>query len=395
MQRPHLHFHLGEFLPHHLTRAAKQLFGSVAILSFAVSAVTLYEPIYLYMLGYSLRSIVGFYLLVYVLYVLLLPIGARFAARYGYTRALLVGSLLYIPYYLSLFGIEKIPWFFCVAPIFFALQKSYYWPAFHADFARSSTKGEIGREIGEASLVVTTVSMVGPLAGGFIAAFLGFPALFVVVSVLIFLSNIPLFRSRSTSEPEPYSYRLPFRNLLDRRNRRRVLGYAGYGEELVYMALWPIFVYTVTTGVFRVGAIMTMSAVLVSLVLLVIGRWADQNRKQSMMYAGSIAVAMSSFARVIAVSAPFLLFAEGAYRISRAAIDLPLLTGLYDRAKRHQYLAATSLFEMSLSIGKIGIMVLLFGLLTLAPSPWYTIFLLGALFALLFAQLPKDSSQDE
>jgi len=395
MQRPHLHFHLGEFLPHHLTRAVKQLVGSVAILGFAVSAVTLFEPIYLYTLGYPLRSIVGFYLIVYVLYVVLLPIGARFAARFGYARSMLIGSLLYIPYYLSLFGIERAPWLFFVAPIFFALQKSFYWPAFHADFARFSTAGEVGREIGETSLVVTAVSIIGPLVGGTIASVFGFSWLFVTVSILIFLSNIPLFRSKRNYPAEPYSYGLPFRALREKTNRPRVLAYAGYGEELVYMVLWPIFVFTVTAGIFRVGAIMTTAAVLVSLVLLIIGRWADQNRKRSLISAGSVAVSMSAFARVVAISAPLLLFAESAYRISRAAVDLPLLTDLYTRAKQRQVLTEASVFELSLSLGKILMMLALFGLLTLAPSPWYTIFLLSAIFALLFAQLPKAFTTDE
>ena len=39
MQRPHLHFHLGEFLPHHLTRAVKQARSRANDIEVAPSAI--------------------------------------------------------------------------------------------------------------------------------------------------------------------------------------------------------------------------------------------------------------------------------------------------------------------------------------------------------------------
>ncbi|MFH1171870.1 MAG: MFS transporter [bacterium] len=387
MIRPHLHFHLGTFFPHHLTRAVKRLFESVGILGFAISAVTIFEPIYLYTLGYSLRSIVGYYLLVYVLYALLLPFGAACTARIGYTRGMLIGSLLFIPYYLALFGIEKYPWLFLLAPALFAMQKMFYWPAYHADFSRFSTNDEVGREIGEASLVVTIVSIIGPIVGGAIVAMCGFPILFLFVIVLITLSNLPLLHVQRKNEQESLRPRDLIRFLRKKEHRRMVTGYAGYGEELIYMVLWPIFLYTIVHGVFRVGAIMTAAAVLVSLLLLAIGRWVDHNRPQPIIYASSIAISMSSFLRIIAVSLPLFLFAESSYRISRAMLDLPLLTDLYRRAKNVGFLATATLFEMGLSMGKIVVALALIGILSLGPVSWETVFLLGAVTALLFTRL--------
>jgi MFS family permease len=386
---PHLHFHLGEYFPHHLTRAVKQLFGSVAILGFAISAVTVFEPIYYYTLGFSLRAIALYYLIVYVLYVLLLPMGTYIAAKHGYRISLLIGSLMFIPYYLAVFGVEFASWLFSFAPILLALQKCFYWPAFHANFARNITRGETGREIGEASLVSTVVAIIGPIVGGIIVAFLGFPWLFVIISLLVFLSNLPLFAGSRQKTNEQYSYRQAIAVLTAKENRRFVIAFSGYGEELIYLTFWPIFIYTIATSVLGVGSVMTASGAIVSFTLLVIGRIADQKRPQPIVHAGALAVSISSFLRIIAISAPLIVVSETAYRVSRAILDLPLLRALYERARKIGFLASASILEVGLSLGKIAVALVLIGIFSLDANAWYTVFLLGAVFALLFARFPS------
>lgn len=391
MQRPHLHFHLGSFFPHHLTRAIKQLYGSVAILGFAVSAVTVFEPIYLYTLGYSLHAIAGYYLTVYALYVFLLPIGARFAARFGYSRSILLGSSLFIPYYLALFGLAHTPWLFYAAPVLFMLQKIFYWPAFHADFASYSSSGEVGREIGEASLVNTIVSILGPIAGGAVIAGFGFPTLFVVVALLVLLSNIPLLGSRMAATRESFSYAGAWRQVFDAAHWRFFIAYAGYGEETVYMIFWPIFVFSAVAGALRVGVIMTAAGLLTSLVLLYIGKLADARSRPSMVHAASVATAVTSIMRGAVFSAVTFVFGETLYRVSRGGLDLPLITELYSRAKRRGALRTVTAFEMSLAVGKAILLAVLFGFTAVFAEPWFAIFLLGALMALLFLFLPRSA----
>lgn len=388
MIRPHLHFHLGSLLPHHLTRAVKRLFESTAILGVAVAAVTLFEPIYLFTLGYSLRAIVVFYVAVYVLYFFLAHLGANFAARHGYERSILLGSLLFIPYYAALFAIPLAPWLVFGAPLLFALQKAFYWPAFHADFSRFATTGEVSREIGEASLVVTMASIIGPVLGGVIIAGFGFAALFTIVIVLVFVSNLPLLRSRPTRSPSRFSSRVTLRRLVSPGHRRAAFSFAGYGEELVAMVLWPVFLFTLFGGALAMGALMTAASLIVSLALLFVGRYADMHRRIPLIHFGAAAVAVTSVLRTAVISAPIFLFVESGYRMSRGALDLPLLSELYTRARAGDPLIETTFFEMSLAAGKVVIGLLLLVVLSLARSPWFTVFLLAGVFALLFALFP-------
>src|SRR3989344_1691541 len=88
------------FLPNHMRREIKELFVSTLILNFGIMMIQLFEPIYLYEIGYSLLWIVGFFLIIYLTYFLTLPIGANFARVHGYEKSLVVSSVILVLYYI-------------------------------------------------------------------------------------------------------------------------------------------------------------------------------------------------------------------------------------------------------------------------------------------------------
>ena len=62
------------FLPHKMKRQVKELFVASIIVNFALAMVQIFEPIYLYQMGYSLTKIALFYLVVYALYFFLITV---------------------------------------------------------------------------------------------------------------------------------------------------------------------------------------------------------------------------------------------------------------------------------------------------------------------------------
>ena len=117
------------------------------IVNFGLAMVMFWEPVYLYQIGYSLQKIVSFYLVTYVAYMIFMPLGAKFAKRYGYEASLAIGTSLYALFYISLYFVQFYPPFFYVAALILTLQKLFYWPAYHANFAKYIGKDEEGREI--------------------------------------------------------------------------------------------------------------------------------------------------------------------------------------------------------------------------------------------------------
>ena len=113
----HFHLPVPSFFPHHISRELKELFWSRAIMDFAVAAVALFEPIYLYTLGYSLQVILLFYIEVYIVYFILLPVGAKFANRFGYEHSMTLSTIFLVGYYLALYAIGSNPIFLVIPRI--------------------------------------------------------------------------------------------------------------------------------------------------------------------------------------------------------------------------------------------------------------------------------------
>src|SRR3989344_2088692 len=166
-----------KFLPHyfstHLNREVTEVYWFTIISNFAISMVYIFEPIYLYPLGYSLSKIMWFYVIVYVAYMIFISFGAKFAGRYGYKHAIFLANIFFAAYWLSLFGIKNHPTLFFIAPLFFALQKSMLWPAYQADIALNSVQQQRGREVGVLISLVQIAFIGGPLVGGLISASFG------------------------------------------------------------------------------------------------------------------------------------------------------------------------------------------------------------------------------
>ncbi|MEK7072307.1 MAG: hypothetical protein AAB969_01940, partial [Patescibacteria group bacterium] len=143
---------LSSFFAHKLTQQVRELYSSTLILNFAISAVTIFEPIFIYLLfidkyglSKTLQLVLFFYLGVYLLYFLILPFGAKFARRFGFEHSIAVSTIFTASFYLSLFASSyDISWIF-VSIIAYALWKMFYWPAYHSDFAYFSADGEQGR----------------------------------------------------------------------------------------------------------------------------------------------------------------------------------------------------------------------------------------------------------
>ncbi|MDZ4221635.1 MAG: MFS transporter, partial [Patescibacteria group bacterium] len=220
------------FFATRLSYQVRELYLSVSIVTLAVAMVAIFEPIYLYQLGFSLQQILLFYLAVYVLYLVFVPLGAKFARRFGYEKAILVGSPFLALYYIFLFLIPHNPVFVGLAVAAYVLQKTFYWPGYLADFARFGRVSERGRELSNLLLVTMIMSIAGPLLGGALLAAWGFKVLFSVATIIILASNLPLLATPERFTAVPFSYIGSFKRLFYRENRRNFIGYLGFGEEL-------------------------------------------------------------------------------------------------------------------------------------------------------------------
>jgi hypothetical protein len=374
-----------------LTYQIKELYLSVTLLDFATSLVAIFEPIYLYTLGYSIKQILIFCIAIYVIYFFTLPLGGKIARLQGYEHSILYSTPFLIFYYIFLFAVPYHPLFLAAAAVSLALQKMLYWPGYHSDFARFSVDGERGRQVSNRVVIGSLVSAIGPLIGGLVLTFFGFKILFIVVVILLLASNIPLLSTKEIFTPIPFSYPHAYRRLFRKENRRKFFAYLGFGEELIFLVLWPIFIYTIIKNYFSIGMIVAAATLVTIFVILFVGRITDKSNKHSVLRFGTFFSAISWLFRMLVRGGLGIFLVDSFYRISRNILGIPLTAITYERAGKASVMKSVIFFEMALTLGKLlaasSILVLLFFIPTPNGLVWNIIFGVAGAMTLFYALL--------
>lgn len=371
----------------------RELYLSTSILDFAATSVLIFEPIYLSSIGFSIQRIILFYLAIYILFFLLMPFGGKLVRSRGYEHGIMYSTPFYIMYFLSLFAIPYSPIFIVTAVVSYAIQKTCYWPGYHADFARFGEDHQTGRDISVLMLFVTGAAVLGPAVGGFIVSAFGFPALFVFVSVLILLSNVPLLLTPEVFTPRPFLYMDSLRRLVKKENRRQLFAFMGFGEEFIVLALWPLFLLSVAGETFGVGAIVSLSTLATVLATVVVGKLTDSKARRTVLRLGVLYTALSWLMRAVVAGPVGVFFSDALYRSSRAAVGIPLMATTYDHARKYSVTKTAVFLEGAVVLGKIAAAVVSLAVVTFFPEySWTILFIVAALFTVLYARFEPEAT---
>lgn len=382
---------LSSFFAHKLTQQVRELYSSTLILNFAISAVTIFEPIFIYLLfidkyglSKTLQLVLFFYLGVYFLYFLILPLGAKFARRFGFEHSIAVSTIFTALFYLSLFASSyDLSWIF-VSIIAYALWKMFYWPAYHSDFAYFSADGEQGRQISNLLVLESIVYIIGPLMGGLILEFSNFNVLFILVSVLMILSNIPMLITREQFEPADFSYKQAYRRLFRRDNLKKMFSLIGFGEELIVLTIWPIFIYIVVKDFLNLGVLTSVSILVTTIIFLYIGKVTDKGDGKGLLKFGVILYFFSWLLRLTTRNILGIFLVDAYSRISKQSISIPMTAITYKKAHDTSIMKTILFFEMSLVLGKIIAIILAIILLQFFTPGWDVLFILAAVMSLFY-----------
>lgn len=386
MPTGHLRSYVEHYFAPHPSQQVRELFMSRAILDFATGSVMIFEPIYLWSLGYSMSWILLFYGAVYVLYFFALPIGGMICRRHGFERTILLSSPFLIVWYLAFFAIPLHPAFAPLAIVSLVIQKILYWPGYHANFATWSEKKEGGREVSNMAVFGGMAAILAPAFGGFLISVGGFRALFIAASVLILASNVPLLRTPELFMPQRFSYAGAFRRLARPEHRRSLFAFIGFGEELIALVAWPLFIAAAVSGYAVIGLVVSLAMFVNVLATLYIGRISDDGAKVPVLRSGVIYTTASWLVRPLVAGSLGVFLIDSFYRVSKNMVNVPLVALLYGGAKSgNTVMEDVVFFEMALSIGKAlaagGAAVLLLAW----PGSWTPVFLLAAAFTVLYA----------
>ncbi|MEX2054884.1 MAG: MFS transporter [Candidatus Andersenbacteria bacterium] len=367
----------------------KELFSFSLLFSFAFALIIIFEPVFFYQQGFSLAHIAGYYALHYLTYVLALPFGGKFAARFGLERSLAVSTPIYVLYFLMLAAMPTWPVLFWLSPWLLTLHKIFYWPAYHAHFAKFTDHKNRGTEQSWMRLIIYGTGIFGPLIGGSIAFTFGFPTLFVVAACTVLLAGIPLLKTQERFRIVSFPYTAAWKIIVHSRHRRMVLAMCGWADDLVYLVFWPLWLYLILGTTEALGLVASAAMVVMTLLGFLVGELIDRHSARKVLRWATPFVVVANIIKPWAVTPLRVLFANIFVQTANTYMVLPFTTQLYINAKRSGALAYALAFETVLAIAKatmaIGLVILF---LNVAPETGLHIaFWIAAAISLLYGVL--------
>ncbi len=365
-------------------REIKEFFTTVTVQQLSVGAISLFEPIYLYQQGVSIRGIILFNLAVYLPYLFLIPFGGAFAKKFGYEHSLATATFVNSAYFIALALIPIYPVVIFIAPFIAVIQKTLWWPAYHANFARFSKKKQMGREIGSLNALYTLASALGPFVGGVILLFFNFTSLYVFGVVMMLLSVIPMFTTREKFMPSSLKWGEQFKHLFAKKYFRRFMGGFGYGEEFITQTIWPLFIFFILGDSLDVGVLVGFATILTIAVSIATGRIMDRYKKLK-INAWSAGLILISWVLRPFSDIPLTLFlGDTTSRVGKFAQMIPAYSAVYADGKKNHVMKEVVSFEMSLIIGKLVMMGALLIFFSFSDSMPYAFWLAVPFSALYF-----------
>ncbi|MFA6461739.1 MAG: MFS transporter [Candidatus Woesearchaeota archaeon] len=259
-----------------------QVYISAAIRSFAISLISLFVPLYLYVeLGYSLNQTIWMFMVYAVALAVFSPIAAKFAARFGFKHSVLVSVPLYLGFIgmLYLLPFYKIPLY--VLGITLGTSLAFYWMGMHLIFMKASDCKHRGEEVGKRESISILATMVGPILGGLLINLLGFKPVFLFTGILLFISAFFLFLSKD----QHTRYHFSLTSLFDPKEWKNYLFFISRGTRaLAAGVIWPLFIFVILKDYLSLGIVESILAGISAFLLWFMGRYSDHLNKHKILH---------------------------------------------------------------------------------------------------------------
>lgn len=371
-------------------RQIRELYIFLLLFSLAASLITVFEPVFFWQQGFAMWQIAMYYTIHYALYAILMPLGAKFAAHFGFERSLIVSTPAFVAYFLILAALPKEPGLFWVAIVVLTLFKIFFWPAYHASFSTYSDAKNEGTEQSWVRMIQYSAAIVGPAIGGLLAANFGFSVMFTVLASIIALAGFSLLRTNEHDGHHDFSYREPWKVLSRKKNQNLLWSSLGWIENLIYLAVWPVFVFIALNSLSSLGLVASLGAAMATLWGFAVGEISDRlSAKKSLKYFSPF-VAVSYAWRAFSVTPWQIIVGDVFSRMATVSFSIPFLSRLYRQGKASDPLTHVTAFEMALSLSKcaggLALMIIFF----YAPSMYVGFllsFLLAAVSSLLYQKV--------
>ncbi|MCK5460101.1 MFS transporter [Candidatus Parcubacteria bacterium] len=352
-----------KYFNNNLSSGFVALFSGRMIQFAAQGLIGLFLPIFLLTkLNYRIEYVFFYYIIGYLSYALLLPIGAQFLNKIGLRRSLRISIIFDGIFYTCFFMVDKNPALFLslsLVALFFA--RMLFWLPFHTDFAKFTSKADRGKEVSLMWATRSFLSVVMPIAAGFLIVKFGFNAVFIIAIALYLSAGIPFLTLPRTKERFSWGVIETFKRFFSRKNRKLVLANMANGaENCVGIIIWPIFIWQLLEGDYLKVGILSSLIIFIAITLqLVVGKYTDLFDKRKMLRYGTIFCAIGWIIKIFVLTS-FHIFIAGAYHsFARIFKNTPFDTLNYEimADRGHMVDEYTVLKEIAIQLGRVLMLI--------------------------------------
>lgn len=374
------YFHSHEFFKN---KELNHFYLAAAIMTFADSLINIFVPIYLFQLNYPIYSIIFFYFLVSLSFVIFSYPGAKIVSKIGVKHAILYSAPFLIIYYLGLRVIGDYNWLFFVLPLLLSWRMILYNYGYHLNYIVHSDRKKRGKEVSFLAAITIVVHILAPLIGGFVAFYAGFPALYIIGSVLLVVGTFPLFLSKDGYEQLKFTRKDLWKAIFSKKEKGTLVSFSGYAvESVIGRTIWPIFLITILATVSKTGIIITLSMVVSLLVFYFVGKITDKYNKIKLLKFGTFLYFFAWVGRVFADSTLKIFVVDSYKNIAEKVLHIPWSAKSYDLAVKRGYFRFLIGREIIFNLSRIVVMPLLILLFYFNVYPYVISFLIAALFSI-------------
>lgn len=380
---------LRRFFAIHPRRRLREVYMFSVLFSFASALILIFEPVFFYQEGFGLSRIALYYALHYSLYVILLPWGGKFAGRFGLERSLSLAMPLFVVYFLTLAAIPLVGGLFWVAWILLTVFKIFYWPAYHATVCKFGDVANRGTELSWLFAMTRGAGVLGPVIGGFIAAYFGFSVLFVLAAAMALLAAFPLLRTRERYRRQKFDYLEPWRLALRRRYRRMTLTMIGWGENLIDLVFWPVFMFIVLGGTAKLGVVASINVLVMTLLGFFIGEVSDRFSRRQIIRIHIPFMVLGFLFRPLAATPLRVLLTDTLSKAALIGVRIPMWYRLYRQGRQAGALRYVVALEIVLAVSKAMVAFIMVGVFAVSlPYTGFTVgWAMAAVLTLLYVFL--------
>jgi len=337
-----------------------KIYVSLALRSLGLSLISLFIPLYLYVeMGYSLSDTLMFFVFYSLVFAIGTPVAAKFASKYGVKHTVLFSFPFYLIFVLMLYSLPyyKLP--LIILGSFVGFSMGFYWIGMHLLFFHASDKKHRGEECGKQRAAAIVGGLIGPLFGGIMISYFGFPIVFILATILLLSSGVMLLLSDDILS----SYHFSIRSIVNKDHWKNSLFFVSRGTQVMTAnVIWPVFIFAILDSYFSLGIIGTIVSGFSAVVVWLAGKYSDHTDKRKMIRRIVGFESLSWFLRAMVTSVTHIFGATIFGAITSGAWSSPVAALEYDKANKGDITGYFVSREVFLCLGRI--LVLLVVLMT-------------------------------